>query len=198
MPEEVVHNSKKITLAFLSVVVPGVAYANAGVPMLFLAMPAFVISLVPIIAIEAVYISKSLELPIGQSLKTVSISNVVSTIVGIPITWFLLVVIQMVTGGGGAYGIDTVMGKVLAVTWQAPWLIPYEDDLNWMIPVAGLVLLVPFFFVSWWSEYFVSKNINKTLPLLSIRSKVRNANLITYTLLAAWPVGFWMLSSATK
>lgn len=192
------HSSKKITLAFLSLVVPGVAYANAGVPMLFLAMPAFVISLVPIIAIEAVYISKGLEITIGQSLKTVSISNVVSTIIGIPITWFLLVAIQVVTGGGDAYGIDTVMGKLLAVTWQAPWLIPYEDDLNWMIPVAGLVLLVPFFFVSWWSEYFVSKKINKTLPLLSIRRKVRNANLITYTLLAAWPVGFWVLSGATK
>jgi len=104
----------------------------------------------------------------------------------------------MVTGGGGAYGIDSVIGKVLAVTWQAPWLIPYEEDINWMIPVAGLVLLIPFFFTSWWSEYFVSKKINKTLPSLSIREKVRNANLITYSLLAAWPIGFWVLSGAAK
>lgn len=191
-------NSRKITLALLALAVPGVAYANAGVPMLFLAMPAFLISLVPIIAIETLYISKSLRLPFGQSLKTVSISNVASTIIGVPLTWLLLVVIQMVTGGGGAYGIDSVMGKVLAVTWQAPWLIPYEDDLNWMIPVAGLVLLVPFFFASWWSEYFVSKKINKSLPSLNIRDKVRNANLITYSLLAAWPIGFWVLSSAMK
>lgn len=192
------HKSKKITLTFLALVIPGVVYANAGVPMLFLAMPAFLISLVPIIAIETLYISKGLELPLGQSLKTVSISNVVSTIIGIPLTWFLLVVIQMVTGGGSAYGIDSVMGKVLAVTWQAPWLIPYEEGLNWMIPVAGLVLLIPFFFVSWWSEYFVSKKIHKTLPSLSISNKVRNANLITYTFLAAWPIGFWVLSSAAK
>jgi hypothetical protein len=90
------------------------------------------------------------------------------------------------------------MGKVLAVTWQAPWLIPYEEDLNWMIPVAGLVLLIPFFFASWWSEYFVSKKLNETLPPTVLRIKVRNANLITYSLLAAWPLGFWVLSSATK
>lgn len=192
------HKSKKVILAIFALVVPGIAYANAGVPMLFLAMPAFLMSLVPIIAIETLYISKGLELPLGQSLKTVSISNVVSTIIGIPLTWFLLVLVQMVTGGGGAYGINSVMGKVLAVTWQAPWLIPYEEDLNWMIPVAGLVLLIPFFFASWWSEYFVSKKINKTLPSPSIRTKVRNANLITYSLLAAWPIGFWVLSSASK
>ena len=192
------HKSKKLILTILAFVVPGVAYANAGVPMLFLAMPAFLMSLVPIIAIETLYISKGLELSLGQSLKTVSISNVASTIIGIPLTWFLLMLVQMVTGGGSAYGINSVMGKVLAVTWQAPWLIPYEEDLNWMIPVAGLVLLIPFFFASWWSEFFVSKKLNKTLPSLSIRGKVRNANLITYSLLAAWPIGFWVLSSAAK
>lgn len=190
--------SKKITQALLVLAVPSMAYANAGVPMLFLAMPALLFSLVPIIAIESLYISKGLKLPIGQSLKTVSISNLASTIIGIPLTWLLLVVVQMVTGGGGAYGIDSVMGKVLAVTWQAPWLIPYEKDLDWMIPVAGLVLLVPFFFASWWSEYFVSKKINKVLPPLSIKIKVRNANLITYSLLAAWPIGFWVLGNAAK
>lgn len=148
----------KVTLGVLALFIPGIAYANAGVPMLFLAMPAFLISLVPIIAIETLYISKGMELPLAQSLKTVSISNVASTVVGIPLTWFLLVLVQMVTGGGGAHGIDSVIEKILAVTWQAPWLIPYEKDLNWMIPVAGLVLLIPFFFASWWSEYFVSKN----------------------------------------
>ncbi|RVT45578.1 hypothetical protein EMM73_12790 [Rheinheimera sediminis] len=192
------HKSKNVILTVLALVVPGIAYANAGVPMLFLAMPAFLMSLVPIIAVETLYISKGLELPFGQSLKTVSISNVASTLIGIPLTWLLLVLVQVVTGGGGAYGINSAMGKVLAVTWQAPWLIPYEEDLNWMIPVAGLVLLIPFFFASWWSEYFVSKKLNKTLPSLSIKAKVRNANLITYSLLAAWPIGFWVLSSATK
>ncbi|WP_020413070.1 hypothetical protein [Microbulbifer variabilis] len=192
------HKSSKILLAFLALLAPGIAYANAGVPMLFLAMPAFLVSLVPIIAIETLYISKGMRLPLAQSLKTVSISNVASTIIGIPLTWFLLVLVQLVTGGGGAYGIDSLMGKILAVTWQAPWLIPYEEDLNWMIPAAGLILLIPFFFASWWSEYFISQKLNKTLPSVSVKIKVRNANLITYSLLAVWPIGFWVLSSATK
>ncbi|WP_444938922.1 hypothetical protein [Microbulbifer sp. JMSA002] len=192
------HKSSKILLAFLALLAPGIAYANAGVPMLFLAMPTFLVSLVPIIAIETLYISKGMTLPLVQSLKTVSISNVASTIIGIPLAWLLLVLIQLVTGGGGVYGIDSLMGKILAVTWQAPWLIPYEEDLNWMIPAAGLILLIPFFFASWWSEYFISQKLNKTLPSVSVKIKVRNANLITYSLLAVWPIGFWVLSSATK
>ncbi len=185
-------------LSIFTLLLPGVAYANAGLPMLFLAMPAFLISLLPIIAIETFYISRGLDLTISQSLKVVSISNTVSTVVGIPLTWFLLVLIQMLTGGGGAYGLDYFMGKVLAVTWQAPWLIPYEKDLNWMIPLAGLVLLVPFFFASWWSEYLVSKKMLKTIPSASIKYKVRNANLITYIMLASWPIGFWVINSAIK
>jgi hypothetical protein len=193
-----VTSSSQLILAILTLVLPGVAYANAGLPMLFLAMPAFLISLLPIIAIETFYISKGLNITIGQSLKVVSISNAVSTVVGIPLTWFLLVLIQMLTGGGGAYGLDSFMGKVLAVTWQAPWLIPYEKDLNWMIPLAGLVLLVPFFFASWWSEYLVSKKMLKSIPSASIKYKVRNANLITYLMLASWPIGFWILNSVIK
>lgn len=186
------YSLKKITFTFLVFSVPSVAYANAGVPMLVFAMPVFLISLIPIIAIETFYISKSLELSIRQSLKTVSISNLVSTIIGIPLTWLLLVLVQIVSGGGGAYETNSVMGKVMSVTWQAPWLMPDEENLHWMIPTAGLVLLIPFFYVSWWSEYLVSKKLNKTLPKLTIKDKVRNANLITYFLLAIWPIGCWV------
>jgi len=67
-----------------------------------------------------------------------------------------------------------------------------------MIPVEGLVLLVPFFFASWWTEYLVAKKMLKTIPSTSIKDKVRNANLITYIMLASWPIGFWVLNSAIK
>ena len=175
---------------------PGVASANAGVPMIFLVMPALGLSIVPIILIEAIYLSKKLELIISRAIKTATISNLASTIVGIPLTWLLLVLIQMLTGGGGAYGLDTTLGKVLSVTLQAAWLIPYESDLHWMIPVAGLVLLVPFFFASWWSEYFVSKKILKDHSPQKVKVEVRNANIITYALLALWPIGFWLINNA--
>ena len=161
--------------------------------MLFLAMPAFIVSLVPIILIESVYLSRKLGLPGKKMLKVTTAVNLVSTLVGIPLTWVVLVAIEMAIGGGSAYGIDTTTGKVLAVTLQAPWLVPYESDLVWMIPIAGTFLLVPFFFASWWSEYFVARKMLLELDPNLIRSGVRNANLITYSLMLIWPLGWWLL-----
>ncbi len=194
-----VHKRKVKSLLPLCILlcIPGVASANAGVPMIFLAMPALGLSIIPIIIIEAMFLSKKLELTTSSAFKTTTISNLVSTIVGIPLTWLLLVLIQMLAGGGGAFGLDTTLGKVLSVTLQAAWLIPYESDLHWMIPVAGLVLLIPFFFASWWLEYIVSKKILKEHPARRVKIAVRNANIITYALLAFWPIGFWVLNSAT-
>ena len=194
-----VHNFKGKSLSTLCILfcISGVASANAGVPMIFLAMPVLGLSIIPIIIIEAIFLSKKLELAVPSAFKTSTISNLVSTIIGIPLTWLLLVLIQMLAGGGGAFGLDTMPGKVLSVTLQAAWLIPYESDMHWMIPVAGLVLLVPFFFASWWSEYFVSKKILKEHSAQRVKIAVRNANIITYALLAFWPIGFWVLNSAT-
>lgn len=188
------HKLPKLSILLCLIACPFTANANAGVPMLFLAMPALLMSLLPIIIIESVYYGQRLSLSFGQSLKTVSLSNLASTLVGVPVTWFLLLGIQIATGGGSAYGVDSNVDKVLAVTWQAPWLIPYEEDLNWMVPVAGLVLLFPFYFTSWWSEYWVAKKVNASLPKTNIKYTVRNANRITYVLLACWPLGFWLFS----
>ncbi|WP_316368816.1 hypothetical protein [Candidatus Thiodiazotropha sp. CDECU1] len=165
--------------------------------MIFLVMPALGLSIIPIILIEAMYLSRKLGLKTASAVKTTTISNLVSTLAGVPLTWLLLVLVQMVAGGGGAFGLDTMLGKVLSVTFQAAWLIPYESELYWMIPVAGLVLLVPFFFVSWWSEYLVTKKILHDHPAQTVKVVVRNANIITYTLLVLWPIGFWVINNTT-
>jgi hypothetical protein len=189
--------SKRMLYALWALLcISGEASANAGLPMIFLVMPAFGLSIIPIILIEAVYLSRKMGLVFREAAKATTISNLISTLVGIPVTWLLLVIIQILAGGG-AYGLDTTRGKVLSVTLQAPWLIPYESELYWMIPTAGLFLLVPFFFVSWWSEYLVSKQILKDRPEQSVKIGIRNANIITYALLAFWPVGFWLIRNAS-
>ncbi len=94
-------------------IIPQAAFADAGLPMIAMIMPAFALAIIPIVVIESIYISKKLQLPGKAVGKTVTISNLVSTVIGIPLTWFLLVVIQMATGGGKAHGLDSVMGKVM-------------------------------------------------------------------------------------
>ncbi|MDO8915821.1 MAG: hypothetical protein Q7W16_07055 [Coriobacteriia bacterium] len=166
--------------------VPAVAFANAGVPMLGIVYPGMGILLIPVIVLEVAVLRRRLGAPLRRTAVMVTVSNLVSTVLGVPLTWAALVGLQAVTGGGGAAGpsFDTLAGKVLAVTWQAPWMMPYESDMYWMIPVATLVLLVPFFFVSWLIEYQISRPFMRDTDKAVLRRAVLIANLMSYGLLA--------------
>ena len=70
---------------------------------------------------------------------------------------------------------------------NSAWIGPAEGKYAWLIPAAILVLLVPFFFASYGTEYLVMRFMvgapeggapNVAYP--RVRIAVRNANLITY------------------
>jgi hypothetical protein len=127
------------------VLIPGRAWADMGVPMLAIVWPLSWLAFIPIVAIEAAVARKGLSLPWKRSIVSSLLANVASTLVGLPVTWALLVVVEMaVSFGGQALGVNTMPGKVLAVTLQAPWLVPYDRSLYWMVPAATTFLL-PFF-----------------------------------------------------
>lgn len=171
-------------LIIVILMLPATANADIGVPMIFITAPGMLAALIPIILIECVMMSKQLAITLKQSLKAAFYGNIVSTIVGIPVTWVALVAIQICTGGGGAYGLDSPLKQFLAVTWQAPWLIPYDSEMKWMIPSATVSLLVPFFFASWWIEFRVAERLLKDIDQTKLNAAVRNANLVSYGLLA--------------
>ena len=61
-----------------------------------------------------------------------------------------------------------------------------NQDMHWMIPTAGLVLLVPFFFASRFVEYFVAEQILSDAEAIKIKHAVMYANLVSYALLALY------------
>ena len=170
-----------LTLALCLISQP--AWANMGVPMLFITLPMMIVGLLPIIAVEGYIIKKRLSLKPKQAFRSAAISNVFSTFIGLPITWFVLVFLQIITGGGTSHGINTPLEKFLAVTWQAPWLVPYEREIYWMVPAAMLVLFIPFFFASWKSEAFVISKLHKDIDPQTINAACLKANAITYIML---------------
>jgi hypothetical protein len=155
-----------------------------GVPMIFITLPWMLVALLPIIAVETLVLARRLALPGHTILKAAAASNALSTLIGIPVAWVMLVALQMGTGGGTAYGIGTPITKFLAVTWQAPWLIPYESDLDWMVPAASVVLLVPFFLASLSIELRVNRWMLPGAEGSILRRATWDANLVTYGLLA--------------
>ncbi len=188
--EKIMKTLRTILLILGLLFSPCLAEANIGVPMIFITIPGMLIALFPVILIESLVIAKQLAISFKSSIKAAALGNVISTIVGIPITWVILVAIQIGTGGDSSYGINSPLKKFLAVTWQAPWLIPYEEELYWMIPAATLFLIVPFFFASWWIEYRVERKFINDIESARINRAVRNANLASYGMLALIVLGF--------
>ena len=158
--------------------------ANAGVPMIFLTLPPMVVLLIPVILLEVFAAKKKIE---KENRKKVWLgvtgANIFSTFIGWPVAWILLVLLQMLTGGGGAHGLDSPLGVILSVTQQAPWLIPYESELYWMVPVAMGVLLIPFFFVSVYIERFILRKVWKTEENDAVKAYSWKAHLYSYAFL---------------
>ena len=159
------------------------ASANIGVPMIAVFLPPLWLSLLPVILVEAWVMSRWLHLTPSRSLSASALGNIASTLVGVPLMWMFLAGIQLVVAGG-ARGLSSAGARLYAVTVQAPWLIPYEEDLKWMIPLALLVLAIPAYLLSVFIEWrcillFIQPN--QRPQALRV---VAAANAVSYAILA--------------
>jgi len=161
--------------------------ADAGVPMIMLVVPAAFFLVVPIIAVET-WIARRVS-PVSPKRRFLGVlyANVVSTIVGWPLTWIVLVLLQLfvIPGGQSGYNFRSPFGAIASVTLQAAWLMPYEDQLYWMVPTAAMVLLVPAFFVTILTEGFVLRVFWREAGSKERKSFVWTANIASYGLLYA-------------
>lgn len=167
--------------------------ADAGIPMIVLAWPAMLMLLIPVIFVEGLLCKRWLGLTTWQAIKSNAVSNLASTIIGVPIVWAIMLAVEF-----GIFGTIALVNKSNAIqNWNSPlanvvfvllssaWLGPTERE--WVIPAATLVLLMPFFFASYWIEYFIVRRIvgkpdgePASLGYPRVRIAVRNANLVTY------------------
>ena len=160
--------------------------------MISVTWPAIVVLLIPVIVIEGMLSAKWLKLPTWQAMKANAASNVTSTLIGIPVAWALMLAVEIGLLGP-SLNLPTIekwkspLADVVAVVLTSAWLRPVEHKDFWMIGTATLVLLFPFFFASYWIEYFVVRRMigkadgeppNLAYPRVKIA--VRNANLVTY------------------
>ena len=172
-----------IALAIAVGLAPQSAAADIGVPMVAVFLPPLWLSLIPIIIIEALIVNRMLTISLARSFASAAVGNVLSTVVGIPFMWAVLATVQG-TFAGGALGLNTIGRRIYAVTVQAPWLIPYEEDLSWMIPIALVVLAVPAYLLSVLVEWRVLCRFIATEQQPRSLRAVAVANLGSYMALA--------------
>jgi hypothetical protein len=171
--------------------IPAPLFADAGIPMIILTWPAMVALLIPVIVIEGLLCKKWLGLKTWQAIKTNAVSNVASTIIGIPVAWAVMLAIEFGTMGlvGESSALQnwhSPIANVIFFLFSSAWLNPDLGERAWFIPAALLVLLIPFFFASYWIEYLVVRRMvgmpggEPNLAHPRVRVAVRNANLVTY------------------
>ncbi len=173
---------------------PRIALADVGLPMIFLVWPASWVLFVPVVLIEALVAHRMLALRAGRSLGLATLANAASTLVGVPLTWLILVVPEVLLDGGGkAHGVTTWSGKFVSAILQAAWLVPYEEDFYWMLPAACIALCIPFFFASVLIESLVGR-----LVVRGRASELRRwswvANSLSYAAIEFGLVGWLVVS----
>jgi hypothetical protein len=131
-------------------------FADMGLPMIQVIWPAAWIALIPVILIEAAIGRRVMKTTFPRATCAATAANLFSTLLGIPLTWIALATLEGL-GFSTAEGLDTPARVLYAVTVQSPWLIPYEDALRWMVPVATVVLCVPLWLMSAATEYVIAR-----------------------------------------
>jgi hypothetical protein len=172
-------------LLVLLFVWPRTANADAGVPMIAVLWPWAWAAFIPVCLIEALVAKRLLSLPLRQCARLSVVANAWSTLVGIPLTWLALFLVEM----GGGLGL-WVSGAEPGPVWtavlspiDAPWLGPQARP--WHVFAAAAILCIPFLFVSIRIERWSAA---KNVPFEAARRWAVIANLATYIPIIAFLV----------
>jgi len=184
-------NRRRFAVFPLLAVAPGIAGANAGIPMLAFTWPLQWLALLPVVAIEAALVARALGTPYRNLLWPVAKANLVSTLVGIPLAWAAMLALEfLVLGGMNLLPPETANSRVLQVL-SFPFAVAWLGDVGaWVVYAAFVVLAIPFCLVSIAIE---RRMLAKSLPgadAASLRSGVKLANIASYLLLVVGTVAF--------
>ena len=174
------------------------ALANAGLPMVIIQGPFLLLAILPVVLLETMILKKYTGLNFSRSCKAVSSANAVSTLVGIPITYILILFFELALSEVGGWIGDTT-GQVLSMTGYVLFpalLVPFSEKLEllflpWII-VAGIILMIFFFFVSWKVEFFVAKKMlsDDNIPKSKLNNIFMRANIASYLCMTMIWIGY--------
>jgi hypothetical protein len=134
---------------------PGIALANSGIGYFMVAVPLVAIALLPAIFLEAPVLWWRLKIPWRKALWLSFVANALSTLYG-----FIL---------GIAFDF------IVAAGTQTSGFPPSRG--------GAAVMLVPWFFLSWWIEHKLVAKRMPEVPRPTVRRATAYANLLTYILM---------------
>jgi cation transporter-like permease len=168
--------------------------ADAILPSLMLIWPITILLLLPIVGIEARYARSRLNLSTGEAFRVFGIANVASTIVGLPVA----------TAVAGAFQNRMQIRLFGTRQWNLDQWSRNGDASQfaralgqyprWTLIAAAILMFGMCFMISWWIEAtYVKWWMRRRQPDAEVTPMtshiVRNANLLSYVLLAAISIG---------
>ncbi len=178
---------------------PAAAYADAGLPMIFLSYPSMIVLLLPVILIETAVFTKMIHAPYKKSFIPNGIANLVSTLAGFPLAWGFLFLLEMITTNFSCGpGFDSIQNSIITVIEEAAWLCPWDNQYYWLIPAAFIISLIVAFFISIVIEYYVLKRFYRELENKILRKAVLFSNIASYGMLIILSIGFLAFSIINK
>jgi hypothetical protein len=169
--------------------------ADAILPSLVLVWPITILLLLPIIGVEAKYARSRLNLSSGEAFRVFGIANVASTIVGFPIATAVAFAVQnrlqIRLFGTRQSNLDQ-WSRSGDVSRLAEGFGQYP---RWTLIVAAVLMFALCFTISWWVEaayvkWWIKRRKSDAGLVNSQTSRVvRNANVLSYVLLAAISIG---------
>ena len=195
-PLKMIIKKDMFIIATIMLLLPGLCYANVGLPMIFVVWPSMWYMFIPVVLIEYMVIRHYLKeiRPIKLMGLTIS-ANFISTLIGIPTTWMILCVLEFIFGIG-LFGADFLTKKIgfpidydsslvqflLNVMFSA-YMGPGGDEGS-RIHIAMISLLLPFYYASYWTENLVFQHmISPEKKDDQISNAIKKANIVSYLFL---------------
>lgn len=165
--------------------------ANAGVPMLAAEIILMGVMLVPIVILESKVIRRRLALPTPEALKGVTVANLLTMGVGVPLAWAAMFALQIMAPREVQRG-DSVLGELGSIVSTAAWI---GGDSTWELAAAATVLLLPCFVLSVLIERRFLAFCWPECARSALRSTVFRANVYSYVFLLVLGT-CWTISSS--
>jgi hypothetical protein len=123
--------------------------------MLALAWPAMWLLFVPVVLLEFLVARRVLHLAPREAGREVVAVNLVSTVVGVPVTWGIHFGLELVASRHMRPYPENDIEAVLQLFLSAPWIAVWSAADAWRVPAAALALVGGFWAASVGLEAFV-------------------------------------------
>ncbi|MBX7149281.1 hypothetical protein K1X76_09345 [bacterium] len=184
--------------------IPFKAHADAGIPTLALAWPAFWLLLIPIVLVEAYVGVIKFKLLWKQALKIMILANLFSTLIGIPLAYLMTVLTQLsllspallislLKPGSTIQIMNFFPGNLVNSTG---FLTMIGGDMPlWAAYAGALLMCIPYGFISYYLEKRIIQKKLSTPHKLIAHSWALYANITSYTVIIIILTFMWILSS---